>query len=111
MARITWVTLVRSQNSHPPSHRGFRFPRLSHPPLPRPQQLTQWLQAPDHTEYKLHHADETEVERALASPRGLAHGGTDQRDESGDQGLESLLPYWGGVQGVRGPGQLHVLPR
>ena len=85
---LTWVALVRSQNPHPPSHRGLRFPRFSHPPLSRPQQLTQWLQAPDHTEYRLHHADETEVERTLASPRGLAHGGADQRDESGDQGLE-----------------------
>src|SRR5215831_15840632 len=111
MARLTWVALVRSQNSHPSSHRGLRFPRFSHPPLSRPQQLTQRLQAPDHTEHRLHHADETEGERTLASPRGLAHGGADQRDESGDQGLESLLPYWGSIQGVCRPGPLHVLPR
>src|SRR6266446_3275903 len=36
MARTTWIALVRSQNAHPPSHRGFRFPRFSHPPLSRP---------------------------------------------------------------------------
>src|SRR5207237_10206722 len=62
-------------------------------------------------EHRLYHADQTEIERTLAAPRGLTHGGADQRDESGDQRLESLLPYGGGVEGLHRPRQLHVLSR
>lgn len=43
-----------------------------------------------------------DVKRTLrgiwAEARRVAHGRADQRDESGDQRLEQLLPYWG-VQG------------
>ena len=50
----------------------------------------------------------TQIKRKLKGlwrqARGLAHGGADQRDESGDQGLEQLLPYRGGQGGLHGLG-------